>query len=268
LTSRISPVLKYPGSKWRLADWIIAHMPLHEIYLEPFFGSGAVFFRKPRARIETINDISGDVVNLFRIVRERPEELARAVALTPWARDEYYQAYEPTEDPLEQARRFLVRCWQGQGAKTASRSGWKVVESGMCGKAFPREWQAIVQRMGATAKRLAYTQIENRPAAEIIPRYNRSNTLIYADPPYVMGSRTGGRYYEHEMTDEEHREVLCLLKQHSGPVLISGYPSELYERELEGWRMETTSIVQWHQQRQEVLWMNSVAACTAPVSLF
>jgi DNA adenine methylase len=268
LTSRISPVLKYPGSKWRLADWIIAHMPPHEIYLEPFFGSGAVFFRKPRARIETINDISGDVVNLFRIVRERPEELARAVALTPWARDEYYQAYEPTEDPLEQARRFLVRCWQGQGAKTASRSGWKVVESGVCGKSFSREWQAIVQRIGTTAKRLAYTQIENRPAAEIIPRYNRSNTLIYADPPYVLSSRTGGRYYAHEMTNVEHREVLCLLKQHSGPVLISGYPSELYERELEGWRMDTTSIVQWHQQRQEILWMNSVAACTAPVSLF
>jgi DNA adenine methylase len=243
-------------------------MPSHEIYLEPFFGSGAVFFRKWQTRIETINDISGDVVNLFRMVRERPAELARVVTLTPWARDEYRQAHEPTEDPLEQARRFLVRCWQGQGAKTSFKSGWKVVESGICGKAFPREWQAIVERIGATAKRLAHAQIENLPATEIIPRYNRPNTLIYADPPYVMGSRTGGRYYEHEMTDEEHLEVLRLLRQHSGPVLISSYPSELYEQELDGWRMETTSIIQWHQRRQEVLWLNPVATRTVSTSLF
>ena len=95
----VKPVLKYAGAKWRLADWIIEHFPQHEIYLEPFFGSGAVFFRKAPARLETINDIDGSVVNLFRVLREQPEQLAAMIELTPWARDEYYSSYEKTGDP-------------------------------------------------------------------------------------------------------------------------------------------------------------------------
>ncbi len=73
----MNTILKYPGSKWRIADWIIEHFPAHKVYCEPFFGSGAVFFNKPPLYIETINDIDGDVVNLFRICREYPDELAQ-----------------------------------------------------------------------------------------------------------------------------------------------------------------------------------------------
>ena len=90
----VKPVLKYAGAKWRIADWISGFFPPHEIYLEPFFGSGAVFFRKAPARLETINDIDGNVVNLFRVLREQPEQLAALIELTPWARDEYYSSYE------------------------------------------------------------------------------------------------------------------------------------------------------------------------------
>lgn len=87
------PVLKYTGSKWRMADWIISLMPPHRSYLEPFFGSGAVFFKKPPSRIETINDLDGEIANLFRCVREKTEELARAVELTPYSREEYERAW-------------------------------------------------------------------------------------------------------------------------------------------------------------------------------
>ena len=92
----VKPVLKYAGAKWRIADWIGGFLPPHEIYLEPFFGSGAVFFRKAPARLETINDIDENVVNLFRVLREQPEQLAALIELTPWARDEYYSSYEKT----------------------------------------------------------------------------------------------------------------------------------------------------------------------------
>src|SRR5690554_1056987 len=110
--SSMKPVLKYPGSKWNIAKWIISFMPPHTTYLEPFFGSGAVFFQKPPSKVEMINDIDGNVVNLFRVIREHPEELAALIEMTPWARDEYYASYEKTGDSLEDARRFLVRCWQ------------------------------------------------------------------------------------------------------------------------------------------------------------
>lgn len=83
------PIIKYPGSKWRMAEWIVSLMPEHKSYLEPFFGSGAVFFCKSPSRIETVNDLDGEIVNLFRVVRDHPEALERAVALTPFSRGEY-----------------------------------------------------------------------------------------------------------------------------------------------------------------------------------
>lgn len=118
-------ILKYPGAKWRLSPWIIEHIPPHESYLEPFFGSGAVFFNKKKARIETINDLDGEVVNFFRVCRERPEELAAALSLTPWARDEREAAYitEENEDPVERARKFAVRCWMTFGAAPYKSNG-------------------------------------------------------------------------------------------------------------------------------------------------
>ncbi|WP_021880604.1 DNA adenine methylase [Paenibacillus sp. P22] len=115
-------ILHYPGSKWSMADWIISHMPEHSTYLEPFFGSGAVLFNKEPAVLETVNDLDGDVVNLFRVVRERPEELAHALRWTPYARSEYLAAHEAVVDEIDQARRFLVRCWQSIRVKTGDPS--------------------------------------------------------------------------------------------------------------------------------------------------
>lgn len=112
---KVERILHYPGSKWSMADWIISFFPEHETYLEPFFGSGAVLFSKERSQLETVNDIDGEIVNLFKIIRERPEELARAIEYTPHARDEYYKSYEMAEDDLERARRLVVRLWQGRG---------------------------------------------------------------------------------------------------------------------------------------------------------
>ncbi|MEI6286202.1 MAG: DNA adenine methylase [Bacillota bacterium] len=118
-------VVKYPGAKWRIADWIISKMPQHKSYLEPFFGSGAIFFKKSPAPIETINDIDSEIYNLFTTIRNYPEELCRQIEMTPFSRQEYFAAFNPGGDEIERARKYLVKCWQGHGFRICYKSGWK-----------------------------------------------------------------------------------------------------------------------------------------------
>ncbi len=249
-------VLRWPGSKWRIADFIISHMPPHEVYLEPFFGSGAIFFRKQPARTETINDLDSNVVTLFRVIRDKPEELAALVEMTPWARDEYYGSYEPTGNEVEDARRFLVRCWQGFGAKTACRTGWAFDRTGTVYK--PQLWNTVPERIMMVAGRLKNAQIENMPAKDLIQAFNRPNCLIYVDPPYLAASRRNTKLYAVEMGgDDEHRELLQLLNEHAGPVIISGYRNDLYDKMLAGWDTYTVKArTEKGIAASETIWLN------------
>lgn len=121
-------ILKYPGGKWRISEWIISHFPPHKVYCEPFFGSGAVFFNKTPTYIETINDIDGNIVNFFKVCREYPDELARLIELTPFSREEFENCYEKSDDPIEQARRTLVRFHQSFGSSNSSPRSWKMLK--------------------------------------------------------------------------------------------------------------------------------------------
>lgn len=257
----MNAVLKYPGAKWSMAKWIIGHFPPHHSYLEPFFGSGAVLFNKPRSDIETINDLDGDVVNLFQCIRKGPEKLGRMVYYTPYSRQEYEQACLPDlpTDPFDRAARFLIRCNQGHGFRTNElRVGWKNDVQGRERAYAAKCWTELPEVIAQAAERLRGVQIECRQAAEVIARFNAPNVLIYCDPPYVLFSRRGGkRQYKHEMSDADHEELLAALKAHRSPVLISGYRSDLYDRELSEWyRATTTRTDQLSRRRQEVLWMN------------
>ena len=119
-------ILKYPGSKWRIADWVISFFPEHHSYLEPFFGSGATFFQKKPSNIETINDLDGGVVNFFEWMRRDPERLARAVYLTPYSRQVYDAAFAPAENNFDAAVKFCIQANMGYGFRTAgARAGWK-----------------------------------------------------------------------------------------------------------------------------------------------
>ena len=253
----MKPVLRYPGAKWNLAQWIISFFPAHTTYLEPFFGSGAVFFNKLPSKVETINDIDGNVVNLFKVIRDRTEEFMRLVEFTPWARDEYYASYEKTGDELEDARRFLVRCWQAFGANIHRTSGWRNDTSGRCN--MPSQWTNLPGRILNLTARLKDAQIENAEAVGLIKKYNYPDTLIYADPPYPLALRT--KMYAHEMTDADHIELLDALDAHPGPVLLSGYACEMYDNRLKHWRRETKKAqAEKGQVRTEILWINPVAA--------
>ncbi len=259
-------VLKYPGSKGRVANWIVGHIPPHDFYVEPFFGSGAVLFAKPRSKAEVVNDLDGNVVNFFRVCRDAPEELARALYLTPCSRSEYEEIQEihagqpmnMTGQPLEDARRFAIRCIQGAGTRIGQRTGWKKETNSIVSNTA-RSWSYLPDKIAPVAERLRGVAIENMDALELIQKHNTSNTLLYCDPPY-LGSTRGGSIYRFEMRGEElHRKLLQVLMEHKGPVILSGYENDLYNKILlaAGWNKDSKeAYVQGGGHRTETIWFN------------
>ncbi len=251
-------VIKYPGSKWGLAKEIISFFPEHHSYLEAFFGSGAVLFNKPRSNIETVNDLDGNVINLFECIRKDPERLAREIYFTPYARQVYEDAYKTVKgDSFERARNFYIRCNMGHGFRTTGEKvGWKNDVQGRERAYASQDWVNLPEKILQAAERLRGVQIENLPAVEVIKRFNNKKVLIYLDPPYVLGTRHG-KQYRCEMNDKEHKELLEVSLNHKGHVILSGYETDLYNDMLRGWHKEYfTSYSQASTKRTEVLWMN------------
>lgn len=257
----MNAILKYPGAKWRVADWIISHFPEHKVYCEPFFGSGACFFNKQPSYIETINDLDGNIVNLFRVCRDYPEELAKAINLTPFSRDEFISCNEPSDNPIEQARRTLVRYHQSFGTSNSSKNSWRNVQT-YGGPRCATMWNCLPDIILNITERLKEAQIENVDAIELISRYNNENTLIYCDPPYLRKLRKKN-IYNKEMSDEKHIELLNVIKQSKSKIIISGYDNELYNSELTGWVTDTKmTMAQMGLHRIEKIWMNYNPAIT------
>ncbi len=254
----VKPILRYPGAKWLRAPWIIEHFPAFRTYVEPYFGSGAVFFSLPVVpEYAVLNDKSKSVVNLFEMLRTRGPELCALVELTPWARDEYDASFEQTGDPLEDARRFLVRCWQAHGTRLSSKTGWRNRGSADGGTTYSL-WNQLPERIAAVIGKLKHAEIENREALDVIERFSdQEDALLYVDPPYMFSTRSGA-LYEHEMKEEcEHIQLLDALKKCAGPVVLSGYAHPLYDDYLSGWeRVSQSSLAEKGKVRSEVLWLN------------
>lgn len=257
-------MLRWPGSKWNIAHHIVSLMPKHNIYLEPFFGSGAVFFEKSPSRLEVLNDLDGEVVNLFRCIRNHPEELARLIYFTPYSREEYYKTYDKVEDKklsdLERARLFLVRSNMARGSTQAYASAWRHTgpkQGSQVNQRVTGEWNRIPQAIFECAKRLKDAEIENTDALELIKKYNKKDCLIYADPPYLSATRKQ-RYYINEMTSmEEHVDLINVLKKHAGPVILSCYENDIYDELLKDWhRVELDTQAELGKKRKEIIWMN------------
>ncbi len=251
-------VFKYPGSKWSLAKWIISFFPEHHSYLEPFFGSGAVLFNKPRSNIETVNDLDGNVVNLFEWIRKDPERLAHEIYWIPYSRQLYDDAFasEP-EDSLGKAVNFYIRLNMGHGFRTnGEKVGWKNDVQGRERAYAALDWCRIPEKIMEAAERLRGVQIENRPAVELMQRFNSPKVLVYLDPPYVLGTRHG-KQYRYEMDDAAHADLLDAALAHKGPVILSGYENPLYNDRLKSWhREEAVSYSQVASRKKEILWMN------------
>lgn len=254
----MNAIMKYPGSKWSIADWIISFFQEHHSYVEPFFGSGAVLFHKPRSNIETVNDLDGNVVNLFQWIKNDPERLAHEIYYTPYARQVYDNAFAAVpEDSFGKAVNFYIRLNMGHGFRTnGEKVGWKNDVQGRERAYAATDWCNLPEKILQAAERLRGVQIENRPAVEVMRRFNNKRVLIYLDPPYMLETRHG-KQYRCEMDDADQEELLLAALQHKGPVLISGYDSELYNDMLQGWhREETISYSQVCSRKQEILWMN------------
>lgn len=252
-------VLHYPGSKKRIAPWIIENMPPHHSYVEPYFGGGAVLFEKPPSNIETINDIDDEVVNFFRVLQREDtrEELIRRLEYTPYSRTVYDSIFsnQPTNE-INKALCFAIRGSQSHGFRLDEKSGWKKDVTGREASYAVRYWNELPASLAQMAARLKEVQIEKRPAIEVIKAFNYENVLIYADPPYVLSTRNRTQY-RYEMTDAEHVELLQILNLSKAKAMISGYDCELYNDLLRGWnKLQIPARAQNSLPRTETLWLN------------
>jgi DNA adenine methylase len=274
-TGPVRPPLAYYGGKTTLAPAIAALLPAHEHYVEPYAGSLAVLLAKPRARHETVNDLDQDLVTFWKVLRDRPAELARACALTPHARLEHLAAHrlddhgDGAAGELEQARRVWVMLTQGRAGlrrPPGKATGWRHFQTA-AGRtiAMPDRLAAHVERIAPAAARLARVSLECRPALEVITRYGRhTDVLLYVDPPYLGTARTrsGWSGYPHDLRDPAaHRELAAALHACRAAVVLSGYPSDLYDQRLyPDWHRHTipttTGQGGQHPGRVEVLWSN------------
>lgn len=252
-------LLHYPGSKKRIAPWIIEHMPPHHSYLEPYFGGGAILFEKEPSRIETINDLDGDVVNFFRVIRdpESRECLQEWLLYTPYARRVYNEAFEQKpQTQIERAGYFVIRSMQSHGFRLTEKCGWKKDVYGREAAYAVRYWNELPEVIAQMAIRLKGVQIENKPALDLIRAFDHPNVLMYLDPPYVLSTRTR-KQYRYEMDDESHRALLETVTQSKAMIMLSGYDCALYQEYLSGWRKEQiTARAQNNLPRTETLWMN------------
>lgn len=267
-------ILKYPGAKWRLAPWLHRHAPICTRVVDAYCGSGAFALTLPyRPAHLVLNDRDEHIPRLFRVLRERTDELVRAVTLTPWSRAEYLSVTGPAgrilevDDELENVRRYLVATWQAHGTTLTTRNGWRHKGTGKKRRVGQisdtyEVWAQLPSRLAAVVERLKDAEIECLPALTVIGRYATADTLIYADPPYMRkhGQGERKRLYRHEMTDADHTELLDALDAHPGPVLLSGYDSELYASRLASWkRVATQTQAEKGNTRIESLWLNPTA---------
>lgn len=262
------PAVRYHGAKWQLAEWIIGHFPPHGVYVEPYGGGGAVLLSKPRSRMEVYNDIDSQIVNVFRVLRDprKAELLENLLVLTPYSREEFDLTYRPCRNRVEQARRTIVRGFLGRsnhGTSGQHRTGFRYNDhAGTCAQVV---WSRYPDRIQAFCRRLSGVVIEHKPAMDVIDRIDGSRNgpqaLYYCDPPYVHASRQAGaesqRAYRHEMSDGEHRELAERLHSVKGMVVISGYPTELYEELYGDWEyVEQRAYADGSKPRTERLWLS------------
>lgn len=267
------------GGKYSHLDWLLPLLPETKHYCEPFGGSAAVLVNRPPAPVETYNDVDGELVNFFRVLRDDKEKLLEAIGLTPFSREEFELAIqEPTVSisELERARRFFVRARQVRTglAQTASSGRWAhcllTSRAGMAGAVS--RWLGSVEGLSEIAQRLLRVQIEHAPAIEVIQRYDSEETLFYCDPPYPHDSRGDSNAYAFEMTDDDHRELANVLHQVRGKVALSSYESPLMSELYEDWNCIEAPSRKVHsvkQERVELLWINysldEVAETEAPM---
>jgi DNA adenine methylase len=253
------PTLRWHGGKFLLADWIISNFPEHRIYVEPFGGAGSVLMKKSRSYAEVYNDLNDDLYNFFAVLRDRPFELKECLQLTPFSRREFELAHINHPDPIEKARRLVIRSFMGFGSDSASnpeRSTGFRANSNKSGTTPAHDWVNYSSVIEDFHKRLQGVILESRNALEVMASHDSPDTLHYVDPPYLPETRKRVGAYRHELSDQDHVGLLQFLKSLKGTVVLSGYQSDLYAEILQDWEVVTKdTYADGAKPRREVLWI-------------
>lgn len=260
MTAVLRPPVPYFGGKQTLGPAIARLLPAHEHYVEPYGGSLAVLLAKAPSRMETVNDADRQLMTFWRVLRDRPADLARVCALTPHSRAEHQAAHEPATYEIEVARRVWVQLTQGR-AGIRTKTGWRHYVAPAASTSMPGYLAGYVARIAPAAQRLAAVSLECRPALDLIARYGQDpRVLLYVDPPYLGSTRSDGAYLHDMPTPEQHEELAAALHQVRAATVLSGYPSPLYDELYADWhRLDFAASTgqggTW-ANRTEVLWSN------------
>lgn len=253
------------GGKFSHLKWLLPLLPSCQHYCEPFGGSAAVLLNRAPSPVETYNDIDGEVVNFFQVLRDQKAALLEAIGLTPFSKSEFERAISDSRSvsDLERARRFFIRARQVRTglAQKASSGRWAhcrlTSRAGMAGAVS--RWLGSVDGLSEIAQRLLRVQIENDTAIDVMNRYDSQDTLFYCDPPYPHDSRQDQNAYAYEMTDAEHRTLANVLHKVEGKVALSSYDSALMDELYSGWNRIEAPVKMCHSSkvpRREILWTN------------
>jgi len=258
------PLARYPGSKNRIAEWIISYFPgYHDTFILPYGGMTATLFKKARSGIEVINDLNDDIIHLFRTLRNHEDDLIHSIRYTPWSEKSLAEALEPTDEPVERARRFFVLLWMSLQPydKNPSFRRQYIYSRGRDGKnsmVAAAKLFMDIDYLHDISDRLRGVVIEHMEATDIIQMYDYSRALFYCDPPYVHSTRKRTVHYLHEMSVQHHTKLADVLNEISGMAIVSGYACDLYSALYEdnGWeridRLARTS----GRDNVESVWLN------------
>lgn len=264
-TDRLTQPLKWHGGKHYLASRIIALMPEHSHYVEPFFGGGAVLLNKPPDGVsEVANDIHRELTNFWRVLQDTRKfaKFVRVVEAMPFSQVEWDDAHNHSENEVRQAINFFVRCRQSRAGKldcfaTLSRNRTRRQMNEQASS-----WMTAVEGLAAVATRLKRVVILDDDALEVIQSQDGPNTLFYLDPPYVHETRVSTADYEYEMLTDQHEKLLEVVNRCAGKVLLSGYPNTLYQLHLNRWNFvdididNKASSAKRKPRMTERIWMN------------
>ncbi|MDA8378681.1 MAG: DNA adenine methylase [Planctomycetia bacterium] len=264
VSNKLRPPVKWHGGKHYLADWIISQFPPHRIYVEPFGGAASVLLNKPPVEVEAYNDLDLRITRLFRALQTQGPEFVARVGLIPYSQVEFEEAgaYPPAAGDLEKAVCDFVRWRQSFGGKGRSWSYTTTrARGGMAGDV--NAWWTAIDGLPAVIERLRRVQILHQPAVEAIRRFDHREALIYCDPPYLHVTRDANSrdVYGVEMTEDDHRKLAAALKKCAGAVVLSGYPSRLYDGLYKSWRQVERKIANHSAggstkaRKTEILWI-------------
>src|SRR5579872_631034 len=273
MTEITRPPVRWHGGKFLISRAIIPYLPEHRLYTEAFGGGAGVLLRKPRSHAEIYNDLDDDIVGLFRVLQDAAQasRLVELLRVTPFARREFEITFDRSDDPVERARRLVIRSFMGFGSNAHSctqrghqSTGFRS-NSNRSGTTPAQDWQNLPDAYPAIIERMRGVVIEHRDALIVLTRHDAPSSLHYVDPPYVHATRSmfkGGKSaYRHELDGDGHARLLEVLRGLVGMVVLSGYANPLYDEVLNDWRrIEFKTYADGARPRTEVLWINPACA--------